>query len=193
MSQTGGRSSASPRQARRKRVECGAMLSHMQSLVTEVQGSLQAALEAVDGSGRCRRDGWTREGGGGGISCVLQDGAVFEKAGVNVSSVHGTLTPEAARSMGGGKDLGEQALDFFACGISVVIPPHNPMAPTAHFNYRYLERGDAKAPAAWWFGGGADLTPSYLFEDDARPFPRVDKAISDNADPASYPRFHKTC
>lgn len=169
------------------------MRSHMQSLVTEVQASLTAALEAVDGSARFRRDTWTRDGGGGGTSCVLQDGAVFEKAGVNVSSVHGTLTPEAARSMGGGKQLGDQALDFFACGVSVVIHPHNPMAPTAHFNYRYLERGDAKAPAAWWFGGGADLTPSYLFEDDAKHFHRVHKEVCDAHDPAFYPRFKKTC
>ena len=169
------------------------MRSHMQSLVTEVQASLTASLEAVDGSKRFRRDSWSREGGGGGTSAVLQDGAVFEKAGVNVSTVHGTLTPEAARSMGGGKELGDRALEFFACGVSVVIHPHNPMAPTAHFNYRYLERGHAEAPAAWWFGGGADLTPSYLFDDDARHFHRVHKDVCDNHDLAFYPRFKKAC
>lgn len=169
------------------------MRSHMQSLVTEVQASLTARLEAVDGKARFRKDTWTRDGGGGGTTCVIQDGAVFEKAGVNVSVVHGVLTPEAARAMGGGKDLGDTALDFFACGLSVVIHPHNPMAPTAHFNYRYFERGDAKAPAAWWFGGGADLTPSYLFEEDAREFHRVHKEACDKHDASFYPRFKKNC
>ena len=159
----------------------------MQQLVEEVQTSLTAATEALDGRGTFRRDAWQREGGGGGVSAILQDGAVFEKAGVNVSTVHGELSAEAASRMGGGH--GEQDLSFFACGISVVMHPHNPYAPTAHFNYRYLERGSG----SWWFGGGADLTPSYLFDEDAQHFHRVHKDVCDAHDPTFYPRFKKTC
>jgi coproporphyrinogen III oxidase len=166
-----------------------AMRAHMQSLVTEAQAALVAKLEAVDRT-TFRRDTWVREGGGGGTSCVLQGGQVFEKAGVNVSTVHGVLSTEAARAMGGGKHLGDTALDFFACGLSVVIHPHNPMAPTAHFNYRYFERGEG---AAWWFGGGADLTPSYLFVDDVKHFHRVHKEACDRHDPAFYPKFKAWC
>lgn len=159
----------------------------MQQLVSEVQATLTAATEAVDGRGKFRLDRWDREGGGGGVSAILQDGAVFEKAGVNVSTVHGTLSAEAAAKMGGGH--GEQDLSFFACGVSVVMHPLNPMAPTAHFNYRYLERGSG----SWWFGGGADLTPSYLFEEDAQHFHRVHKEVCDKHDPAFYPRFKQWC
>ena len=159
----------------------------MQQLVTEVQVALTAEAEALDGRATFRRDSWTREGGGGGVSAILQDGAVFEKAGVNVSTVHGELSAEAAAKMGGGHS--EKDLSFYACGVSVVMHPHNPMAPTAHFNYRYLERGSG----SWWFGGGADLTPAYLFEDDVKHFHQTHKDVCDKHDPAFYPRFKQTC
>ena len=163
------------------------MRARMEAMVRRIQDEVCAALARVDG-GTFREDVWTREGGGGGRSRVLQDGRVFEKAGVGVSVVHGTLTKEAAASMGGGRDV--EDLRFFATGVSMVIHPHNPMCPTMHANYRYFERGEGQA---WWFGGGTDLTPTYLNEDDARHFHGTLKAACDAHDAAFYPRFKQWC
>jgi coproporphyrinogen III oxidase len=168
------------------------MREKMERLVRGLQDAICEALEALDG-GRFGVDAWEREGGGGGTSRVLQDGDVFEKAGVNVSVVHGTLSPEAARAMGGGQSLGDEALDFFATGLSLVVHPRNPMAPTAHANYRYFERGDGQREGSWWFGGGADLTPAYLFDEDASHFHEVHRAACDRHDPAYYARFKRAC
>ena len=131
------------------------MREKMEAMVRKAQDEVCAAVSKLDGT-EFREDNWERPGGGGGTSRVIQDGNVFEKAGVNVSVVYGTLSEEAARSMGGGSELGNQDLDFFATGVSLVIHPHNPMAPTAHANFRYFERGDGTKPGSWWFGGGAD-------------------------------------
>jgi coproporphyrinogen III oxidase len=163
------------------------MRARMEAMVRRIQDDVCAAVAAVDG-GAFREDEWVREGGGGGRSRVLQDGRVFEKAGVGVSVVHGTLTKEAAASMGGGRDVAD--LRFYATGVSMVLHPRNPMCPTMHANYRYFERGEGQA---WWFGGGTDLTPSYLFEDDARHFHGTLKAACDAHDAAFYPRFKKWC
>ena len=97
-------------------------------------------------NGKRRR--WRRQKQG------LRKWEVFEKAGVNVSVVHGTLSPEAAEKMGGGHQLKGQDLEFFATGISLVLHPKNPMAPTVHANYRYFERGLGEKEGSWWFGGG---------------------------------------
>jgi coproporphyrinogen III oxidase len=126
---------------------------------TAAQEEICAALEAVDGRARFSADRWEREGGGGGLSRVLQDGAVVEKAGVNVSDVHGALAPSLAAKLPGGGG------DFAAVGLSVVVHPLSPLVPTAHMNVRFLARG-----GAGWFGGGADLTPHYLFEQDCAHF-----------------------
>lgn len=166
------------------------MREPMQQMVHRVQRSIVAELERLDGSGPFRVDTWSRPEGGGGRSCVLQNGRIFEKAGVNVSVVHGTLSPEAARSMGGGQHLTDPAdLVFFATGVSLVLHPHHPMVPTVHLNYRYFERGPEHKPAAWWFGGGADLTPSYLFDEDAAHFHGTYKQACDRHDEAFYPKF----
>ncbi|MED5464781.1 MAG: oxygen-dependent coproporphyrinogen oxidase [Myxococcota bacterium] len=168
------------------------MRAAMESLVFKAQDTICEAIAGIDG-GTFQEDRWERAEGGGGRSRVLQGGQVFEKAGVNVSVVHGTLSAEAAAKMGGGKELGAEHLTFYATGVSLVLHPHNPMAPTVHANYRYFERGSAENPAAWWFGGGADLTPSYLFEEDARHFHRVHQEACERHDPEYYPRFKKWC
>ncbi len=162
----------------------------MVRLVREMQDEITTALTAIDPVG-FREDSWERDGGGGGWSRVLQDGEVFEKAGVNVSEVYGELSPQAAASMGGGAHIDD--LSFFATGVSLVLHPHNPMAPTVHANYRYFERGDGSEPGSWWFGGGSDLTPAYLFDEDARHFHDTHKAALDRHDVALYPRFKTTC
>lgn len=154
------------------------------------QRAICAALEALDGAGTFGAHSWQRPEGGGGTSCVLQGGRVFEKAGVNVSEVYGTLPVEAARAMGGGQEVSEHAdRSFYATGLSLIVHPHNPMAPTVHANYRYFVRGPVAKPLAWWFGGGADLTPSYLFDEDVAHFHGLHKATCDRHDPGYYPRF----
>jgi coproporphyrinogen III oxidase len=148
----------------------------------ELQDTISARLAGLDGIG-FREDLWVREGGGGGRTRVLENGNVFEKAGVNFSAVAGNLPEEFAAKIPRGTGTA-----FFATGISLVLHPGSPMIPTVHANFRYLEKGDAA-----WFGGGADLTPYYPFEEDARHFHRVLKASCDRHDPEFYPRFKKWC
>lgn len=165
---------------------------HVQSLVRQAQDDIVEALRAYEPV-PFQEDHWERPGGGGGRSRVLQEGEVFEKAGVNSSAVHGTLSEQAARAMQGTHGFETKERDFFATGISLVLHPNNPMAPTVHANFRYFELGQAESPAAWWFGGGSDLTPSYLFDEDTRHFHTVLKQACDGVDPRFYPDFKKRC
>ncbi|GJW38959.1 oxygen-dependent coproporphyrinogen-III oxidase, chloroplastic [Tanacetum coccineum] len=149
-----------------------------EKMIREAQDSVCAAIEEADGGGKFKEDVWSRAGGGGGISRVLQNGNVWEKAGVNVSVVYGVMPPEAYRAANPTSvENGEYKpgpVPFFAAGISSVLHPKNPFAPTLHFNYRYFEtdaRKDAPgAPRQWWFGGGTDLTPAYIFDEDVKHF-----------------------
>ena len=161
----------------------------MPELARDTQDAICRALTEIDG-GRFQEDTWERPGGGGGWSRVLQEGQVFEKAGVNVSVVHGTLSEQAASAMRARRADVPDDRRFFATGISLVLHPHNPMCPTVHANFRYFELGDG---VACWFGGGADLTPSYLFEEDAQHFHGVWKQACDSHDPTYYPRFKAWC
>ena len=164
----------------------------MIDMVYRIQDEICEALCLIDET-NYREDIWEREEGGGGRSRVFSEGSVFEKAGVNVSVVYGTLEPEAAKAMGGGHLLADEDLDFFATGVSLVLHPKNPMAPTVHANYRYFERGNGEKEGSWWFGGGADLTPSYLFEEDAIHFHSTLKQVCDRHDVANYTKFKDWC
>ncbi|TMW55436.1 hypothetical protein Poli38472_010318 [Pythium oligandrum] len=177
------------------------MNKRMEAMILRVQDEICDGIEAVDGK-KFTTSQWEREGhGGGGRSRVMQDGNVFEKAGVGVSIVHGKLPPAAQKQMRArGKPLEEgKDLPFYACGISLVMHPKNPMAPTIHLNYRYFEmetgrlNDKGKPETIAWFGGGADLTPSYLFEDDARHFHSVYKQLLDKRDPTWYNKMKKAC
>ncbi|CAD6443340.1 1e0a8fef-4486-4b5b-830a-92b234409e63 [Sclerotinia trifoliorum] len=172
------------------------MRLRMEEFIKQQQKEIVHELEQVDGK-KFRVDTWNREHGGGGISSVLQDGNVFEKAGVNISVVYGTLPRAAIDKMRANhKSIAPdvQSLDFFAAGLSMVLHPVNPMAPTVHLNYRYFETENSDgSPAAWWFGGGTDLTPSYLFDEDAIHFHKTIKEACDNHDKEYYPRFKKWC
>lgn len=150
-----------------------AIMSYRESSVTKftaLQEEICDALEEIDGSQRFSSDHWQRpensllEGGGGGHTRVLRGGAVFESAGVNFSEVFGTLPLEMSKKLIGS----ESEQPFFATGVSLVLHPYSPMVPTVHANFRYLEVADK-----CWFGGGADLTPYYLFEEDAEHFHRT--------------------
>jgi coproporphyrinogen III oxidase len=147
----------------------------------DLQDRIVAALEQADG-GRFREDTWDRPGGGGGRSRVLTEGALFEKAGVNFSDVHGTFRPEMAASLPG------QGLNFRATGISLVLHPRNPHVPTVHANFRRFERD-----GVGWFGGGADLTPYYLRDEDAIHFHRTLQGACAQHDPTFYPRWKAWC
>jgi len=147
----------------------------------DLQDRIVAGLEQLDG-GKFREDRWERPGGGGGRSRVLAEGALFEKAGVNFSDVHGEFSKEFAAALPG------TGTSFRATGVSLVLHPRNPHVPTVHANFRRLQRGDTG-----WFGGGADLTPYYLRPEDAVHFHRTLKAACDPSDPGLYPRFKAWC
>ncbi|KAF9917738.1 Coproporphyrinogen-III oxidase [Linnemannia zychae] len=174
------------------------MRLRMEAFNKKLQAEIAARLEKLDGEGKFKVDQWNRAEGGDGISMVLQDGKVFEKAGVGVSVVYGMLPPAAVAQMRAQHPniaVTNEPMPFFATGISCVIHPHNPNAPTVHFNYRYFELGakDGGEPVSWWFGGGCDLTPSILYEEDAVHFHRVIKEACDKHDPRYYRDFKKWC
>jgi coproporphyrinogen III oxidase len=147
----------------------------MSNLVAACQADLCAALERADGGARFGAELWKRPGGGGGLTRVLEGGAVLEKAGVNVSDVHGEVSPALAAAMPG------EGPAFLATGLSVVVHPRSPLAPTAHMNVRLLARG-----ARAWFGGGADLTPYYLFPEDCAHFHGVLRDACERHAPGSF-------
>ena len=149
----------------------------------ELQKTICLALEYADGSTTFREDLWQHALGGGGTTRVLERGAIIEKGGVNFSAITSELSPLMAARM----QVPEQQI--FAAGISLVLHPASPMVPTVHLNLRYLRLASGDA----WFGGGTDLTPWYLFEDDARHFHRTLKAACDTHSPASYEKYKKWC
>lgn len=173
------------------------MRLRMEALIKDKQNEIVAALQELDPANKFRIDTWSRPAGGGGISCVQQDGEVFEKAGVNTSIVYGTLPRPAIDKMRVNHkalDPDADSLEFFAAGLSLVLHPQNPNAPTVHLNYRYFETMDKDGACnAWWFGGGTDLTPSYLFDEDAIHFHRSIKDACDKHDRSYYPRFKQWC
>lgn len=153
-----------------------------------IQDEICAALENLDGVAKFEQELWTREGGGGGRTRVIQDGKILEKGGVNFSAVEGQL-PEAIK-----KGLKIDQDDFFATGVSIVIHPNHPLVPIIHMNIRYFEMpstfGEGKEPVRW-FGGGIDLTPHYVFEEDAKFFHGSLKAVCDKFNATFYGRFKK--
>jgi coproporphyrinogen III oxidase len=156
--------------------------------ILHLQQEICSALEAIDGKARFAEDRWTREEGGGGLSRVITDGLVFEKGGVNTSMVHGSLPPAMQQAF----KVGESR--FFACGLSLVIHPLNPYVPTVHANWRYFELYDTEdRKIDSWFGGGSDLTPYYIFEEDGRHFHTTLKEAMDPFGAALYPRHKQHC
>jgi coproporphyrinogen III oxidase len=146
-----------------------------------LQSKICTAVEAEDGSGKFTAEEWQREGGGGGITRVMQHGSVLEKAGVNFSAVHGTLPDNIVNA------LKVTEKDFFATGVSIVMHPSSPMVPIIHMNVRYFELANGE----WWFGGGIDLTPHYIVEDDAKFFHAALKATCAKHDASYYAKFRK--
>lgn len=164
------------------------MKNKFYAYIQTLQDKITVELERVDGQATFRQDLWERPEGGGGRTRVIENGAVFEKGGVNISAVHGSL-PQAMQTYFKVGDV-----DFFACGLSLVIHPKNPMVPTVHANWRYFEMYDKEGNTVdQWFGGGQDLTPYYLFEEDARHFHQTCKSACDKHHPDFYSKFKKQC
>jgi coproporphyrinogen III oxidase len=155
---------------------------------TGLQQRIVEQIEEVDGT-RFRRDQWERAEGGGGLSCVMEEGNVLERGGVNYSHVFGGGLPASATAAR--PELSGRG--FEAMGVSLVLHPRNPYAPTVHLNVRYLEARKEGAEPVWWFGGGMDLTPYYGFEEDAVHFHQTCKNALQPFGSDYHPRFKKWC
>ncbi|CDG81636.1 coproporphyrinogen III oxidase family protein [Janthinobacterium agaricidamnosum NBRC 102515 = DSM 9628] len=154
----------------------------------DLQSRIVAALETLDGK-PFARDAWQRPEGGGGISRVIEEGNVLERGGVNFSHVTGAALPPsaaAARPELGGKP-------WEAMGVSLVLHPRNPHAPTVHMNVRFFTTTDASGAPVWWFGGGMDLTPYYGNADDARHFHQVCRDAVEPYGEGLHAKFKKWC
>ncbi|KAH7927661.1 coproporphyrinogen III oxidase [Leucogyrophana mollusca] len=193
------------------------MREQVEEYIFGLQERIVSEFEGLDPNApQFKRDSWLRTQGGKGVSCVFSappaifassntQETILEKAGVNISIVHGMLPPAAIKEMRADHSTipydGQSSLPFFAAGISLVVHPRNPHSPTVHANYRYFEitekvaegeEGPAKV-VAWWFGGGSDLTPSYLYEEDAAHFHNTLKGACDKHGDELYPAFKKWC
>ena len=157
-------------------------------IIHNMQNKICNALELCDGKATFVEDKWERPEGGGGKTRVITKGNVFEKAGVNTSIVFGEVT-EAMKTQ-----LKIDGAKWFACGLSIVLHPVNPFVPTVHCNYRMFELYNEKEEVMdRWFGGGTDLTPYYLMEEDAKHFHQTYKNTCDAFDATFYPVFKKNC
>jgi len=165
-------------------------LDQVKEYLQSLQGRIVAEIEQLDGKAKFKRDAWKRPAGGGGLSCVLSDGAVFEQAGVGFSHVFGDQLPPSATKAR--PELSGQK--FQAVGVSLVFHPYNPYVPTTHANFRYFAAGDPDSgPSAWWFGGGFDLTPYYPFSEDVAHWHTVAKGACDPFGDDLYSRYKKWC
>lgn len=154
-----------------------------------IQSQICAGLETADGQAVFRTDAWDREAGGSGITRVISEGAVIEKGGVNFSHVFGSSLPPAATAkrpeLAGGA--------FQAMGVSLVIHPRNPYAPTSHANIRFFIAEKPGIEPVWWFGGGYDLTPYYGYDEDCRHWHQTARAACAPFGPQVYPEYKQWC
>ncbi|MGQ8367033.1 oxygen-dependent coproporphyrinogen oxidase [Glaciecola sp. 1036] len=154
-----------------------------------LQDNICQTLSLVDGKGDFKEDKWDREEGGGGRSRVLRNGGVIEQGGVNFSHVFGHQMPASATAAR--PELAGRR--FQAMGVSLVIHPHNPYIPTSHANVRFFIAEKEGEPAIWWFGGGFDLTPTYLFKDDAKHWHQVAANLCEPFGEEVYANYKKWC
>ena len=176
--------------------------------IHKLQDNICLALEKEDGKATFKEDAWIRPEGGGGRTRVIANGNVFEKGGVNISAVEGMVTNAMRNQLKLSHEFNNNELHWFACGLSLVLHPINPFVPTVHCNYRMFELYDSSsvyqnennekhpdngAVIDRWFGGGTDLTPYYLFDEDAIHFHQTYKDVCDSFDNTFYPSFKKQC
>jgi coproporphyrinogen III oxidase len=164
-------------------------LEAVETYLLDLQERICAAFERLDGRARFREDRWERAGGGGGRTRVLADGAVFERAGVNFSHVHGTNLPPSATA----RRPQLAGCAFQALGVSLVVHPLNPHVPTSHCNVRFFLAERPGSAPVWWFGGGFDLTPYYGYEEDCVHWHRQARAACAPYGADWYARFKRWC
>ena len=162
--------------------------STFENHIFKLQDKICQELENIDAKAKFKEDKWEREEGGGGKTRIIRNGNLIEKGGVNTSVVYGEL-PDLFK-----KKFKTEEATFYACGISLVIHPFSPKIPTVHANWRYFEMYDKNNKLqSSWFGGGSDLTPYYLDDDDARHFHQTNKDACDLHHQEYYPTFKKAC
>jgi coproporphyrinogen III oxidase len=157
----------------------------------ELQARICSALEKADGKSSFCRDDWKREEGGGGLTRAIVNGNILEKGCVNFSAVSGKLPAFLYRELG---LLEKDPYEFYATGVSIVMHPVNPHVPIIHMNIRYFEVVPLSADGVkdiHWFGGGIDLTPHYVVEEEVKDFHRLLKAACDKHHKIYYPEFKK--
>ncbi len=164
-------------------------IQSVKDYLLNLQDQICTRLARVDGGDGFAQDDWERAQGGGGRSRVLEQGAIFEKAGVNFSHVHGHQLPGSATAAR--PELAGRS--FEALGVSLVIHPRNPYIPTSHANVRFFIAEKPGEDPVWWFGGGYDLTPYYGFEEDAVHWHRTAKAACEPFGAEVYPRYKQWC
>jgi len=160
----------------------------VKEFLLELQQLIVERMQQIDGK-TFRRDGWERPEGGGGLSCLVEDGDVLERGGVNFSHVKGDKLPPSASAHR--PELAGRRWE--AMGVSLVMHPRNPYAPTVHMNVRFFVAESPGEEPVWWFGGGMDLTPYYGFEEDAMHFHSMCKRALDPFNADYYPRFKQWC
>lgn len=165
------------------------MLEQVNAYLTDLQDRICAALEQADGGRTFQEESWEREGGGGGRSRILRDGKVLEQGGVGYSHVFGAQMPASATAHR--PELAGR--NFNACGVSLVMHPHNPYIPTSHANVRFFIAEKEGADPVWWFGGGFDLTPFYPFDEDVKLWHQVAADALAPFGPDLYPAFKTWC
>jgi coproporphyrinogen III oxidase len=160
------------------------MKTESKSIFLELQSLVTEGVRSIDRKAVFREDSWQRSGGGGGVTRVFSDGEIFERCAVNFSEVWGESSDEMKQAF----KLNDTDREFYAAGTSIIIHPRSPMIPTVHINVRYFKLQDKE-----WFGGGVDLTPYYLFEEDAVLFHTSLKEMCDKVDLSFYPQFKEWC
>ena len=160
----------------------------VKEFLLDLQQLIVERMQQIDGK-TFRRDGWERPEGGGGLSCLVEEGNVLERGGVNFSHVKGDKLPPSASAHR--PELAGRRWE--AMGVSLVMHPRNPYAPTSHMNVRFFVAEKPGEEPVWWFGGGMDLTPYYGFEEDAIHFHNMCKRSLDPFDTSCYPRFKQWC
>jgi coproporphyrinogen III oxidase len=164
-------------------------IEQVKAYLAGLQRRIVDALELADGATRFTNDEWQRPAGGGGRSCILSGGAVFEQAGVGFSHVFGDgLPPSATKARPELAGRGFQAL-----GVSLVLHPLNPYVPTTHANFRFFSTDDKNGDAAWWFGGGFDLTPYYPNHDDVIHWHNKAREVCDRFGDDWYAKYKNWC
>ncbi|MCW8093476.1 oxygen-dependent coproporphyrinogen oxidase [Alteromonas sp. ASW11-130] len=164
-------------------------IKRVQNYLLNLQNSICAALEEVDGEAKFVEDKWQREQGGGGLTRVIRDGNIIEQGGVNYSYVFGEAMPASATASR--PELAGRS--FKAMGVSLVIHSHNPYVPTSHANVRFFIAEKPGEKPIWWFGGGFDLTPFYPFEEDVRHWHQVAKGVCAPFGESMYADYKKWC